>query len=251
MKTASEFRAEARGALKNNWLTAIAVSAIVILLGVVGDGGTGIHVNVDVTNGASVDLSVLGQELFSFQHGSLVTTGLFVGIALWVILIAVAGIAFGVIVGGTLRVGYCRYHLGLIRQEESRLDTLLAYFSYWKTAAMAALLQGLYILLWSLLLIVPGIVATYSCAMTEYILAEHPELSAKEAIDQSKAMMNGNRWRLFCLDLSFIGWTILSSLVPLHIGEIVLNPYKETARAAFYRELTAPTAESEPFNDPV
>ena len=70
----------------------------------------------------------------------------------------------------------------------------------------------MYILLWSLLLIVPGIMATYSYAMTDYILAEHPELTASEAIAQSKALMDGSRWRLFCLHLSFIGWGIVGSL---------------------------------------
>lgn len=241
MKTASEFRAEARAALQNNWLTAIAVSAVALLLGANGDGGIDFNINVDTSTGVSADFSALGQDIFSFQHGDLVSTGLLTGIAVWAIIAAIAAIALSVIVGGTLRVGYARYQLGLIRQESPRFETLFSYFyhSQWKTAALAALLQGLYVLLWSLLLIVPGVMASYSYAMTEYILSDHPELSAQEAIAQSKAMMAGNRWRLFCLDLSFIGWQILSSLVPLSIGAIVLSPYTQTARAAFYRDLTA------------
>lgn len=109
--------------------------------------------------------------------------------------------------------------------------------AYWKTAAVAKLLQSVYVLLWSLLLIIPGIIATYSYAMTEFILAEHPDLTASEAIAQSKEMMSGNRWRLFCLHFSFIGWDILSSLT-LGIGNLWLRPYKQAANAAFYREIS-------------
>ena len=72
------------------------------------------------------------------------------------------------------------------------------------------------------------------------ILAEHPELTAGEAIAQSKAMMAGNRWRLFCLQFSFIGWDILCALT-LGIGNLALRPYRHAAEAAFYRELCGGT----------
>lgn len=81
------------------------------------------------------------------------------------------------------------------------------------------------------------IIASYSYAMTEYILADHPELSASEAISRSKEMMEGNRWRLFCLEFSFIGWSILCAFT-LGIGYLWLTPYKEAAKAAFYREIS-------------
>ena len=102
---------------------------------------------------------------------------------------------------------------------------------------VARFLQSIYIILWSLLFIIPGIVASYSYAMTEYILAEDPELTATEAISRSKQMMYGNRWRLFCLEFSFIGWSILCSFT-LGIGNLWLTPYKQAAIAAFYREVS-------------
>ena len=73
--------------------------------------------------------------------------------------------------------------------------------------------------------------------MTEFILAEHPELTASEAIARSKEMMSGNRWCLFCLHFSFIGWDILSSLT-LGIGNLWLRPYKQAANAVFSREIS-------------
>ena len=132
-------------------------------------------------------------------------------------------------------------------------------------------LQGLYTVLWSLLLVIPGIVKIYSYAMTPYIMAEHPSLTANEAITESRRIMDGNKWRLFCLDLSFIGWELLCALpmyagyflflnnfsgseamaisivlllaIPLSIGFFFVRPYEETAWAAFYRDITVAPAE--------
>ena len=92
---------------------------------------------------------------------------------------------------------------------------------------------------------VPGILAGYSYAMTECILAENPELSAAEAMARSKELMAGHRWRLFCLQISFIGWSILAALT-LGIGGLWLTPYRHTANAAFYREITGGRITFEP-----
>lgn len=112
---------------------------------------------------------------------------------------------------------------------------MFKFFAFWKTTAAAKFLQGLSAFLWSLLFIIPGIVAGYSYAMTSYILAENPELTASDAIEQSKQMMYGHRFQLFCLQLSFIGWDILATLA-FGIGYLWLTPYKQAATAAFYRE---------------
>ena len=74
--------------------------------------------------------------------------------------------------------------------------------------------------------------------MAPYIMVDHPEMSARQALKASKAMMKGYKWKLFCLSFSFIGWDILATLT-FGIGNIVLCPYVETAAAAFYRDLKA------------
>lgn len=89
-----------------------------------------------------------------------------------------------------------------------------------------------------LLFIIPGIVKSFSYAMTPYILEENPELSANEAIDRSRAMMKGHKFDLFWLYLSFIGW-ILLSILTLGIGLLWLAPYMQTATAAFYEDVKA------------
>jgi uncharacterized membrane protein len=96
---------------------------------------------------------------------------------------------------------------------------------------------GLLIILWSLLLVIPGIIAAYRYAMASYIMAQNPEIGALDAIERSKAMMNGNKLRLFCLQLSFIGWMLLSALT-LGIGYIFLRPYMQAAYAAFYLDIS-------------
>ena len=98
--------------------------------------------------------------------------------------------------------------------------------------------------LWMLLFIIPGIVAAYRYAMTSFILAENPELTAGEAINCSKELMDGNKWRLFCLNFSFIGWIILCGFT-LGIGYLWLTPYEQAANAAFYRDITRPLAGEE------
>ena len=105
--------------------------------------------------------------------------------------------------------------------------------------------------LWSLLFVIPGIVADYSYSMTDYILAEHPDMTASEAIAASKAMMAGNKWRLFCLNMSFIGWALLS-IFTLGIGILWLNPYQNVSVAAFYREISGTEKNySEGFEDAI
>lgn len=151
------------------------------------------------------------------------------------------------VLGSVINVGYAKFNLNLVDKVEGTFENLFAYFSNWKTTVVARLLRSIYVVLWSLLFIISGIMASLSYAMTEYILAENPEMSASEAITLSKQMMDGNKWRLFCLDLSFIGWDILCGF-SLGIGYLWLTPYKQAARAAFYREVSGtekPDFESE------
>lgn len=99
------------------------------------------------------------------------------------------------------------------------------------------------IFLWTLLLIVPGIIKGYAYALTPYIVIEHPELSASEAIAESERLMEGHKFDLFWLQLSFIGWFILS-IITCGIGFFWLEPYAETSIVAFYEDIKAADAAS-------
>ncbi len=110
---------------------------------------------------------------------------------------------------------------------------------------VGTVLMEVYIFLWTLLLIVPGIIKSFAYAMTPYILEEHPELSANEAIDKSQAMMRGHKFDLFYLYLGFVGWAILSCLT-CGIGFIWLVPYVRTTVAGFYYDLKVENGEELP-----
>lgn len=106
------------------------------------------------------------------------------------------------------------------------------------------LLRNIMISLWTLLLIVPGIIKSYSYAMTSYVLLDNPELSGNAAIDKSMEIMKGHKWELFKLHLSFIGWGILC-IFTLSIGFLWLVPYMQTAQACFYEKVKREYEESQ------
>lgn len=217
--TAQEYRVRARENLAGNWGLSVGVAAVACLL-----GGIGTQFLPEVSK--KVDPSSLLSLTSLIQLVSPAA-----GLASLLSLCAF-------IIGGTLELGYCQYLLAQHDHRPLSFSTLFSRFDSFTTGFCQKFLRGLYIFLWSLLLVVPGIMASYSYAMTPYLLAENPDMTATEAISTSKAMMQGHRWKLFCLDFSFIGWSILASLA-LNLGNLALNPYKAAARASFYRQLSS------------
>ena len=100
-----------------------------------------------------------------------------------------------------------------------------AGFEFWPVIAGIATYVAIFAIVFGIALFILG-------------SAENPELTASEAIERSKQMMSGNRWRLFCLQFSFIGWDLLSALLTFGIGSLWITPYKQAATAAFYREIS-------------
>lgn len=100
------------------------------------------------------------------------------------------------------------------------------------------LLVTIYTFLWTLLLIIPGIIKSFSYALSYYVSFDHPELSADECINRSKEMMYGHKWQLFVLYLSFIGWFILG-FISFGIGFLWITPYLQTSVSVFYEEVKA------------
>ena len=239
MKIAEDFRRIARNDLTNKWFIAVAVGLVASILGGISGGGPEFKVNIDGSN-ISMNFNVAGQTIKSIGTNGGVDSevGAFILASLPIIIIAslFAAVIYFVL-GGFIGVGYAKFNLNLVDKKNAAFETLFEYFSRWKTTTIARLLRALYVFLWSLLFIIPGIVAGFSYAMTDYILAEDPELTADEAISQSKSIMMGNKWRFFCLQFSFIGWDILATLA-FGIGHLWLTPYKQAAYAAFYREVS-------------
>ena len=149
----------------------------------------------------------------------------------------VGGIAM-LLLAGPLELGYAILALHVARLNAVKVDNLFDGFKNYVKALALYIINGIFIALWSLLLVIPGIIKTYSYSMSMYILADNPDIDANEARKQSMAMMKGNKWRLFCLDFSFIGWWILCGIT-LGILSFWITPYHECAHAEFYQELLA------------
>lgn len=110
-------------------------------------------------------------------------------------------------------------------------------------AFLVPLLQGLFVFLWSLLFVIPGVIMAYAYSMAIYVANDNPDMQAMDAIRKSRELMDGHKWDLFVLDLSFIGWIFLC-LLTCGIGFFFLAPYIEMAHVEFYRELTEQATEA-------
>lgn len=135
-----------------------------------------------------------------------------------------------------LTVSLLRNH----REESVDLENLFDGFrgGRYTRVFCALFLVRLFTFLWTLLLIIPGIMKAFSYALTPYILLDEPELTARQAISRSCEIMQGRRWKLFCLYFSFIGWGILC-LLTFGIGFLWLVPYMNASVAAFYEDARA------------
>lgn len=126
----------------------------------------------------------------------------------------------------------------------------IAYGDFSRSLAVSVL-QAVFNFLWCLLLIIPGIIKMYSYAMTYYIAEDYPELDANKCIDKSKEMMDGYKFDLFLLHLSFLGWALLCILT-LGIGALWLRPYIATSEVVFYerlKEIKGIGKKEDPVND--
>ena len=140
------------------------------------------------------------------------------------------------LIGGTIQLGYSVYLLKQYHRQETSIGDLFSQFFRFGTGFAQKFLVGLYTLLWTLLFIIPGLIKSLSYAMTPFILADNPNLTAGQAITRSRELMDGHKWELFVLDLTFIGWDILGALT-CGIGSLWVTPYKNAAYAAFYRQI--------------
>ena len=165
-----------------------------------------------------------------------------------------------ILIGGPLAVGISLFFIRLTRKQNASVNTLFEPFNNFVNTFIMYLLKSIFLMLWSLLFIIPGIIKSYSYAMSEYIMSDDASVSGSQAIDISKKMMDGRKMQLFVLQLSFIGWilipcaviifgSILAVFAPglgmtlMIIGSIALiplaffiGPYMYAATAAFYED---------------
>lgn len=224
-----ELRAKALAALRGKWVPAISTSLVFLAL----------------TQGIYLILS----DLITSE-----TTSLLTGIEKTYETLKIEWSLSSILllISIPLGFGYFIIFLNLMRSgKEPKINALLDGFKNYGKVFGTMLLAYIFMVLWMLLLIIPGIIKSYSYAMVPYLIKDEPELGANETIEKSMAMMDGNKTKLFLLDLSFLGWSILAVLpiiiagtwidtlyTPIFgIGVLWLYPYYYSARAAFYEDL--------------
>jgi uncharacterized membrane protein len=227
MSTAADFRRKAREALQGKWGLAVWTGFIAVLLGGISRGGGssngGRSGDGELKIFNMIELPDIGREYF------LLLVAVLSVILIWAL------ITF--FIGGAIELGYCRFNKNLILGKEAKFTDLFSGMNNFLKALGLRLVIVLFTFLWGLLFIIPGIIAFLSYSMAFYIMEEDPSIGIMDAIRKSKEMMMGNKWRLFCLSLSFIGWFILS-ICTLCIGFLWLTPYAYASYAAFYLEVS-------------
>ena len=185
----------------------------------------------------NTELMAEARESLSGNWGLAIGTFLVYGIIISSLqFIPVVGSVLALFIAGPMLVGISMFSLSLSRGENARLEQIFEGFKNYGTVLGAYLLMVLFIFLWMLLLIIPGIIAAIAYSQTFYILAEDDTIGSMDALKKSKEMMDGYKWKYFCLGLRFIGWALLCILT-LGIGFLWLSPYIQVSYAKFYEDI--------------
>lgn len=168
----------------------------------------------------------------------------FFGLSVILALISmVSGIlVFGpLVLMGPLALGSTMFILEVVRTKDGKFETGFKGFKQFGSAFVASLLMNIFILLWSLLLFVPALIADLRYSMTYFIIADNPGISGMAAIKKSKEMMKGHKWELFVLRLSFFWWLLLVSIT-FGLAAIYVVPYMHATTANYYEKLKSECA---------
>lgn len=218
MPTPRELRRAARASLKGQWATAILITLLALLIGVYLPPGP-------LPGLSASTLEWLRDPGLSPNWRELLSPDIRAVRAFLYFLLGAPGI-----------LGSSACYLQMARQQPCRARDLFQCFPQIAPAILFRLLRAVYTFLGLGCFLLPGIYIRYTYALTPYLMAEHPELGVRRAMLASKRAMAGNRMRMLLLDLSFLGWLLLSAL-SMGTGLLLLIPYHSAARARFYLEL--------------
>ncbi len=224
MWTRKDLKMKAKASFKANYWRCVFVALILVAI-----------IGASASYGASQGYKAGNSEVTVVAEMSEHTRNVLLGIILALVsFVGLITVLFNILVRMPLEVG-CQHFFVENSKEKVDLGKLKRGFTpyYWRTVG-AMLLRGIYICLWTLLFVIPGIIKSYSYAMVPYIIADNENISPKEAITLSRKMMNGNKWKLFVLQLSFFGWGLLSVITLGLLGVFYVQPYFFSTNAEFY-----------------
>ncbi len=237
----SELKARAKAAFKRNYWKCVLVA---VILALVMGGGSGSSLRRNQKEDLSAEKQQVVQDLSELHSPGLtkavlegmdLTQGR-VGIALGGL--GLVGLALSILVFNPLVVGCRRFYLVNSRYTAELSELGAGFKGDWGNVILVMFLRNLFTVLWSLLFIIPGIVKAYSYRLVPYLLTEHPELKGTDAITMSRKLMNGHKWNAFVLDLSFLGWILLSALTCGILAIFYVSPYVNATDAELYRAIT-------------
>lgn len=275
MWTRAELKSKAKFSFKRNYWKSVLISLILALL--VGGGSSGSSISSAVSNNliGSSDSSVTddysnddsslyeGNDFYDDTYdgnveddiddlksmadntAGMMAIGIFliVFIIVFVVLMAVV-ILLDVFIFNPLEVGCKKYYLRNLNEPAQVGNIGYAFDNNYKNITKTMFFRDLFTVLWTLLFIIPGIVKSYEYQMIPYLLADNPQMTKEQAFEESKRMMQGQKWKAFVLDLSFIGWNILSALTLGILGIFYVQPYMDATHAALYEALRYGTPNS-------
>ena len=238
MWTREEVKKIAKQSLKPYYWWAVLMCFIAGVLG--GRNASTIGVNANYSYVNSVNQEVISGTGYGWFPLSPEELGAMIIIGVVFLIVAALAWMFVIFIGNAVSVGLKRYMIESRRAGQSAgVGTLFWVFgcgNYWNVIKII-FLKNLYTGLWSLLFIVPGIIKGYEYSMIPYLLAENPDMPSEEAFRLSKEMTTGEKWNLFVLDWSFIGWILLGFLVCCGVGGIFVTPYIEATYVEVYQHL--------------
>ena len=220
------------------------------------DAPSSVHVHVDGTDDSNSDaidividdldekLSIQDEEgnAVEIENPSPAATGFgafFFGLSflfLFLVIFALV-LALDAFIFNPLEVGSQRFFLRNLNQPSEVKEVAHAFDTNYKNTVKGLFIRDLCIIAWSLLFIIPGIVKSYEYRMMPYLFADDPTMTKERAFAESKQMMTGQKWNAFVLDLSFLGWNILSAMTLGILGLFYVNPYQCQTNAALYEKL--------------
>lgn len=226
MWTRAELKDNAKKFFKFNYWKMVLVALILTMIG----GGGGSSVGYTQRNAESSGYTSMSSPSMS----SAAALGFVIGILAVVFVVIIIAFALSAFLFNPLVVGGQRFFVVSHYQKAELNELGFAFSNCYMNIVKTMFLQQLYIFLWSLLFIIPGIIKGYEYRMIPYILAENPGIDSKEAFAMSKQMMDGNKWNAFVLDLSFLGWAILGGLTCGILSVFYVNPYIYMTDAELY-----------------
>ena len=250
MWTRKELKARAKAAFKANYWKCVLVALILVLMSSAADNGPRSNVrqteeidelsadqqqvmemmsDLGLNDGRLKYLVLVGMQHFSPRHGSKLAFSL--GGA------GLASLVLSILVFNPLIVGCYRFFLQNGRGDGNLKHLGVGFQDGWGNVVLVMFLKNLFLVLWTLLFIIPGLVKIYSYRLVPYLLKEHPELKGTEAITLSRKMMKGHKWNAFVLDLSFLGWILLSILTLGILNIFYVWPYMSATDAELYKAI--------------